>query len=55
MATIERKTVNGTVSGTFDSKFAGVADAFIDNFETRGEVGASVARRTRRDLACGHR
>lgn len=31
------------VDGTFDPEFAGVADAFSQNFETRGEVGASLA------------
>lgn len=43
MATVERKTKRGVVSGTCDAKFAGVADAFVENFEIRGEVGASVA------------
>src|SRR6476646_5491466 len=43
MVMIERKTANGMVSGSVDSKFSGVADAFIENFEKRGEVGASVA------------
>ena len=43
MSTIERKTSRGTVSGTCDAKFLGVADAFAENFEKRGEVGASVS------------
>ena len=43
MATIERKTAMGTVNGTCDAKFQGVADAFVENFDKRGEVGASVA------------
>ncbi|HEY1710844.1 MAG TPA: serine hydrolase domain-containing protein [Rhizomicrobium sp.] len=42
MDTIERKTSRGLVNGTCDPKFAGVADAFIENFEKRDEVGASV-------------
>src|SRR5689334_20661445 len=43
MVTIERKIANGTVSGTCDAKFSAVADAFVENFATRGEVGASVS------------
>ncbi len=43
MATIERKTARGTVSGSCDAKFAGVAEAFVENFDLRGEVGAGVA------------
>ncbi len=43
MVTVERKTANGTVNGTCDPKFAGVADAFVENFEKRGEVGAGVS------------
>lgn len=43
MAMVERKTARGMVSGTCDTKFAGVADAFVDNFDKRGEVGAAVA------------
>ena len=43
MGAIERKTARGTVTGTCDAKFTGVADAFVENFEKRGEVGASVA------------
>jgi CubicO group peptidase (beta-lactamase class C family) len=31
------------VEGVCDPKFAGVLDAFVTNFETRGEVGASCA------------
>jgi CubicO group peptidase (beta-lactamase class C family) len=43
MGTFERKTSRGTVSGTCDPKFAGVAEAFVENFDKRGEVGAAVA------------
>ena len=43
METIERKTARGMVNGTCDAKFAGVADAFAENFDKRGEVGASVS------------
>jgi CubicO group peptidase (beta-lactamase class C family) len=43
MVTVERNTAAGTISGTCDAKFSGVADAFVENFETRGEVGASVS------------
>ena len=43
MTAIERKTARGMVSGTCDAKFAGVADAFAENFDKRGEVGASVS------------
>jgi len=43
MGTFERKTSRGTVSGTCDAKFSGVAETFVENFEKRDEVGASVA------------
>lgn len=43
MATVEKKTSRGTVSGTCDAKFAGVADAFVENFDKRGEIGAAVS------------
>lgn len=43
MSTIERKTARGLVSGSCDARFAGVADAFVENFETRGEIGAAVS------------
>ena len=36
-------TKAGKVEGTCDPKFAGVMDAFVTNFETRGEIGASCA------------
>lgn len=43
MTAIEIKTSRGLVSGACDRKFAGVLDAFVENFEHRGEIGASVA------------
>jgi len=43
MNTFERKTARGLVSGACDTKFSAVAEAFIENFEKHGEVGASVA------------
>ena len=43
MTTIEKKTARGLVHGTCDSKFSGVLDAFVENFDKRGEVGAAVA------------
>jgi CubicO group peptidase (beta-lactamase class C family) len=39
---IETKIPGGVVQGRCDTKFAGVLDAFIANFQQRGEVGASV-------------
>jgi len=42
MPTIERATSRGLVNGECDPRFNGVLEAFIDNFEQRGEVGASV-------------
>ena len=43
MVTVERETASGKIGGTCDSIFSGVADAFIENFEKRGEVGASIS------------
>ena len=43
MNKISLKTKAGLVEGTCDPKFAGVVDAFVTNFEARGEVGASCA------------
>jgi CubicO group peptidase (beta-lactamase class C family) len=43
MQSIERRTSRGMVSGTCDPKFSSVAETFIENFEMRGEVGASVS------------
>lgn len=43
MQKIERNTTRGLVYGFCDPKFAGVAEAFVENFEARGEIGASVS------------
>ncbi len=43
MQTISKETRAGLVEGEFDPKFKGVVDAFIENFETRDEVGAAHA------------
>jgi CubicO group peptidase (beta-lactamase class C family) len=43
MKTISLTTKAGTVEGFCDTKFSGLIDAFVQNFETRGEVGASCA------------
>src|SRR5215469_6731270 len=39
--TISKNTSAGLIEGKVDPKFQGVADAFIENFEKREEVGAS--------------
>jgi CubicO group peptidase (beta-lactamase class C family) len=39
---ISKKLGAGTVEGECDPKFDGVLDAFVENFEKRQEVGASV-------------
>lgn len=41
MSSVSIKTKAGLVEGVCDPKFAGVLDAFVTNFEARGEVGAS--------------
>lgn len=38
-----RETKAGLVEGQFDPKFKGVVEAFVENFESRDEVGANVA------------
>lgn len=43
MATVERKTARGLVNGFSDPKFSGVVDAFVENFDKRGEIGAAIA------------
>lgn len=43
MSAVSITTNAGKVEGFCDSKFAGLLDAFVTNFETRGEVGASCA------------
>ncbi len=40
--TISKNTRAGLIEGECDPAFNGVLDAFIENFETRDEVGASV-------------
>ena len=41
--TLSRDTKAGKIEGTYDPKFKAVVDAFIENCETRDEVGANVA------------
>jgi CubicO group peptidase (beta-lactamase class C family) len=43
MKTVSLTTKAGNVEGFCDAKFSGVLDAFVTNFESRGEVGASCA------------
>ncbi len=43
MKTVSLTTKAGNVEGVCDARFAGVLDAFAQNFESRGEVGASCA------------
>jgi CubicO group peptidase (beta-lactamase class C family) len=43
MNPVSRSTSRGVVQGRCDARFAGVLEAFVENFETRGEIGASVA------------
>jgi len=40
--TVDRSTTAGKVEGTCDPRFESVLDAFVENFETRDEVGASA-------------
>ena len=42
MATIDEQRGGRRIQGTFDEAFQSMADAFLENFESRGEVGASV-------------
>lgn len=41
--TLTRETKAGRIEGRYDSKFKPVVDAFIENCESRDEVGANVA------------
>ncbi|PKQ08089.1 MAG: esterase [Alphaproteobacteria bacterium HGW-Alphaproteobacteria-11] len=41
--TLSKDTKAGKIEGTYDPKFKPVVDAFIENCETRDEVGANVA------------
>lgn len=43
MDSVSLETPAGRVEGQCDPKFQGVRDAFVENFQARGEVGASVA------------
>lgn len=43
MGTISRRTARGLVEGTCDPRFGDVREVFVENFEARGEVGASLA------------
>ena len=43
MDRVSLHTAKGDVEGLCDSRFSGVVDAFVENFEAREEVGASVA------------
>jgi CubicO group peptidase (beta-lactamase class C family) len=43
MDTVSVSTRAGLIEGTCDTRFAGVLDAFAENFEHRRELGASVA------------
>jgi len=40
--TVAIETNAGPIAGSYDSRFQGVYDAFVDNFALRDEVGASV-------------
>src|SRR4051812_10865622 len=42
MDAVSLTTAQGAVEGHCDPRFRGVLDAFVHNFEMRGEVGASV-------------
>ena len=41
--TLSKDTKAGKIEGSYDPKFKPVVDAFIENCETRDEVGANVA------------
>ena len=43
MANIAVTTQRGIVQGTCDDRFKGVLEAFVENFQSQDEVGASVA------------
>lgn len=43
MPEVNVKTKMGVVSGFYDPKFQNIVDEFVNNFEERGEVGASVS------------
>jgi CubicO group peptidase (beta-lactamase class C family) len=39
---LQREVPTGVVSGRFDARFAPVVDVFLQNFDERGELGASL-------------
>ena len=41
--TFSRDSKAGRIEGSYDPKFKSVVDTFVENFETRDEVGANVA------------
>lgn len=43
MEHIDIELAQGRVQGALDSRFAPLLDAFVDNFKSRGELGASLA------------
>ncbi len=43
MDAVSLNTAQGAVEGQCDPRFRGLLDAFVENFEARGEVGASLA------------
>lgn len=43
MEHIDIELPQGRVQGALDSRFAPLLDAFVDNFKSRGELGASLA------------
>jgi CubicO group peptidase (beta-lactamase class C family) len=43
MESVSQTTTQGAVQGHCDPKFRDLLDAFVENFEHRGEVGASLA------------
>ena len=43
MSDVSIETPRGRVEGRVHDDFTGVADAFVENFASRGEVGASVS------------
>jgi len=42
MDAFSANTAQGAIEGTCDARFRGLAEAFVANFEQRGEVGASL-------------
>lgn len=42
METLTRDVPTGELQGTYDARFAAVVDAFVENYLTHGEIGASA-------------